>query len=362
MPVLLASILLFLGLLLNGSMVMNASKLPGEMKLFEADNEMFQYVGRIDFSNVKKPRFWSPGVYIKAKFKGSFCELLVNDQELWGKNHNYIEIQIDDNKPFKIQTTAKENNIVIAEGLPAGEHTITICKNTESNIGFLEFIGLKCEALLPLSPMPVRKIEFIGNSITCGASSDLSDVPCGKGVWHDQHNAYLSYGPTVARSLHAQWSLSAVSGIGLIHSCCGLLITMPQVFDKIDLRGDSLQWDFNKYQPDLVTICLGQNDGVQDSVKFCSAYIQFIEKIRGYYPTAQLMLLTSPMGDEKLTGVLKNYLAGITNAIKIKGDSKVDSYYFSKRYYKGCDTHPDLSEHQEIAKELGVFIKKKMSW
>ena len=71
---------------------------------------------------------------------------------------------------------------------------------------------------LPLSPKPVRRMEFIGNSITCGTGSDQSVVPCDKGVWQDQHNAYLSYGPAVARSFNAQWQLSAVSGIGLMHS------------------------------------------------------------------------------------------------------------------------------------------------
>ena len=72
--------------------------------LFEADNPLFQYVGRIDFSDAKKPKFWSPGVYIKALFKGTSCTLLINDQELWGKNHNYLEIVIDD-KPVRIKTT-----------------------------------------------------------------------------------------------------------------------------------------------------------------------------------------------------------------------------------------------------------------
>ena len=210
--------------------------------------------------------------------------------------------------------------------------------------------------------MPQRRIEFIGNSITCGAGSDQSVVPCGKGVWHDQHNAFLSYGPVVARSLNAQWVLSAVSGIGLIHSCCGLQITMPQVFDKIDLRGDSLAWDFAAYQPDVVTICLGQNDGIQDSVTFCSAYVSFIEQLRSHYPRAQFILLTSPMGDAKLTTALKNYLSGIKHAMKKKGDKKVDCYFYSKQYHNGCDGHPDLAEHQSIAAELGSFIKKKMKW
>ena len=335
--------------------------LSDTLHFFEADNPMFQYVGRIDFSHKKQPRFWSPGVYIKAKFKGSTCILLVNDQELWGKNHNYLEIVID-GQPTRIQTVTKNNEIIIAKGLADNEHTLIICKNTESNIGYLEFIGLKCSALRQLPPMPARKIEFIGNSITCGASSDQSVVPCGKGVWHDQHNAYLSYGPTIARALNAQWSLSAVSGIGLIHSCCGMNIVMPPVFNKIDLRGDSLEWNFSNYQPDVVTVCLGQNDGIQDSLKFCSAYVKFIADLREHYPSAQIILLSSPMGDKQLTAMLKNYLSGIQNAVKKQGDKKVDTYFYSRQYHNGCDSHPDLEEHQLMAKELGSFIKKKMKW
>lgn len=352
---------LFAMLLLWTTQPAKASRLADSIRLFEADNPLFQYTGRIDFSNVKKPRFWSAGVYIKAKFKGTYCELLVNDQELWGKNHNYLEIVID-NKLSRIQTNEKNNRIKIAEGLKDGEHILIICKNTESNIGYLEFVGLKCATLLPLPAKPERKIEFIGNSITCGTGSDQSVVACGKGVWHDQHNAYLSYGPIVARAVSAQWSLSAVSGIGLIHSCCGMNITMPPVFNKIDLRGDSLEWDFANYQPDAVTVCLGQNDGIQDSAGFCSAYVKFINQLRAYYPGAQIILLTSPMADKQLTAALKKYLLGIKHAMKRQGDKKVETYFFAKRYYRGCDSHPNLAEHQQMAKELVGFIKKKMKW
>src|SRR3982750_1517514 len=64
-------------------------------KLFKADNKYFKYTGRVDFTNPEKPRFWSPGVYITTKFKGSSCRLLINDEELFGKTHNYIEVVID---------------------------------------------------------------------------------------------------------------------------------------------------------------------------------------------------------------------------------------------------------------------------
>ncbi len=59
-------------------------------KFFEADNINLQYTGRIDFSNPKIPRFWSPGVYIKARYQGSFCIIAINDQLLWGNSNDYI--------------------------------------------------------------------------------------------------------------------------------------------------------------------------------------------------------------------------------------------------------------------------------
>ena len=202
---------------------------------YSADNNLIQYTGRIDFTDPKLPRFWQPGVSIKAKFKGTECYIIVNDEILWGKNHNYLEIVID-GKAKRLQTKTRSDTIKAAENLPYGDHTIVICKNTEANIGYLEFVGITCQKLLAPDAKPKRKIEFIGNSITCGTGADQSEIPCGKGVWQDQHNAYLSYGPATARALNAQYYLSAVSGIGLMRSCCNMNIIMPQVFDKISMR------------------------------------------------------------------------------------------------------------------------------
>jgi len=80
-----------------------------------------------------------------------------------------------------------------------------------------------------------------------------------------------------------------------MHSCCNLDITMPQVFDNINMRNDSIQWNFDRYQPEVVTLCLGQNDGIQDSAVFCQRYVSFLQQIRKVYPKAQLVCLTSPM-------------------------------------------------------------------
>ncbi len=329
---------------------------------FSADNPLIQYTGRIDFSNPKLPRFWAPGVYIRAKFKGSYCKIALNDQVLWGNSHNYLEIVIDNGKPFRMQTSANTNIITVAENLSAGDHTVLVCKDTEGATGYLEFVGFYCEKLEPLPAKPNRKIEFIGNSITCGNGSDLSVIPCGQGQWYDEHNAYMSYGPVTARALGAQWTISAYSGIGMIHSCCNLPIVMPQVFDKIDMLDDSLTWNFKAYTPDVVTICLGQNDGIQDSSLFCGAYVNFIERLRRYYPKAAIVCLTSPMANAELSAVLKKYLTGIAGFFRSQGDSRVYSYAFSRSFNNGCGGHPDMAQHQLIANELTAFLKSIMHW
>ncbi|HVW96452.1 MAG TPA: SGNH/GDSL hydrolase family protein [Mucilaginibacter sp.] len=332
----------------------------GGLKFFAADNKLIRYVGRVDFTDKLKPRIWSPGVYIMARFKGTHCEVLLND-EASGANRNYLEIVIDDKAPYRVQTTGKEN-VFTVPGLTNTMHTILICKDTESNTGYIDFAGFRCEQLLPLPPAPKRKIEYFGDSITSGTGMDLSVVPCGQGQWYDQHNAYMSYGPTTSRNLNAEWQLTSLAGIGLTHSCCNLKVLLPQIVDKVFLWADSVQWDFNRYRPDVVTICIGQNDGPADSALFCGAYVRLLGAMRAHYPDADIICLSSPMADKTLLPVLKKYITSVTDYVNGHGDKKVYKYFFRRQYNSGCGGHPDMAEHQLIADELTARIKEIKGW
>ena len=104
-------------------------------------------------------------------------------------------------------------------------------------------------------------IEFIGNSITCGAAADPSEVPCGSGEYHDQHNAYYAYGPRVARALNTNFLLSSVSGAGIYRNWNSDGPALPLLFEQSDLRENSSRpWNFDLYSPDIVSIALGTND------------------------------------------------------------------------------------------------------
>ncbi|PZX14975.1 GDSL-like lipase/acylhydrolase family protein [Breznakibacter xylanolyticus] len=331
--------------------------------VFAGGHPYVQYVGRVDLTPGQAPRFWMPGVYAQFDFEGSYCSVVINDEQLYGEKYNYVTLVLDNQAPRRVRLTEKRNLISLGDKLGKGRHRVVVCKSTESNTGYIELEMIHCKNLLPPSVLPERKIEFIGNSITCGTGSDTSGVACGTGQWHDQHNAYLAYGPVTARALNAQWMLSSYSGIGLVRSCCDMKATMPDVYHKMNMAGnDTAAWDFARYTPHVVTIALGQNDGVQDSTLFCSAYVNFIGTVRRHYPQATIVCLTSPMGDAYLTAALKKYLTAVVDEVKRRGDANVHTFFFSRAYTGGCDMHPTIEEHQRIAGELTTFIRKVKGW
>lgn len=333
-----------------------AAAQSGLQQVYLPTHKAIRYMGRIDFSNPLQPSFWQPGVSIEWAFIGDSCGVIIEDEIKWGSNHNYIALIVD-GAPKRIKLSKRIDTIWIKSTNKALWHQMMMCKNTEANIGALTFVGIVANKIKAPITKYALKIECIGNSITCGTGSDVSEIPCGKGVWYDQHNAYMSYGMQLGRKLNAQVHLSSVSGIGLMHSCCNLPVTMPAVFDKINMSENKLPWNFNRYQPDVVTICLGQNDGVQDSALFVANYIQFLKGLRNKYPKAKFVCLSSPMADATLKAFMVKTIGSIVKQSSATGDKNVFSYFFAKQYHAGCDGHPSLAEHEEIANELAKYLK-----
>ncbi|MFT4092955.1 MAG: GDSL-type esterase/lipase family protein [Niabella sp.] len=325
---------------------------------YPADHPAIRYAGRLqEVGNMK--RLWSPGAFFEFAFKGDTCRLVLGDEVRYGVQHNYIEIQLDNEPALRLRLQSNRDTITLVPLSKKKKHTLLVAKNTEASIGYIDVIGVQASAIAFHKSSGKRLIEFIGDSITCGASADTSLVKCGAGRWEDQHNAYMAYGPVAARRLHADWVLTSVSGIGLMHSCCNMTILMPQVFDKADTRNDSIQWDFKNYTPDVVTVCLGQNDGIQEAGVFEKKYIEFIRQVRAHYPGATIVLLTSPMADEKLKSFMVQRLRNVEQAIIQSGDKNIAHFVFKGRYIAGCDYHPSVSEHSRIAEELISFFQEK---
>ncbi len=310
----------------------------------------------------------SSAVHFGFRFSGASCTLYAYISDPTA--HNYLQYTVDDiyYRRIKITGDKKQYNIV---GLGKGIHTIWIYKATEAATGPIFIEKISGQDIVPLKVADLPLIEFIGNSITCGAAADPSEIPCGAGAYHDQHNAYYAYGPRVARDLNVNYILSSVSGIGIYRNWNSSGPTMPQVYEKTDFEFNGQRlWDFKIYHPRIVSIALGTNDFSDgdhinprlpfDSALFVSHYIKFVQLVKSKYPNARIALLSSPM----INGERRLLLQHCLSAVKTKTDSTypadkpVALFFFVPMQARGCGGHPNVEDHAILAKELYPFFKK----
>ncbi len=350
-----------------------------EQKTFHqlsADHPQIRYSGRIDFVNPKEPVLIGSASYLEFIFEGDSCQIMVKKLNP-GDEPNYISIELDGSDKGRIRLVEPETEtITIQAESESPNHHLKVFKATEAQNNNVSFLDIRTFGLAELPALPDKKIEFIGNSITCGMGNDLTDIPCDAGVWYDQHNAYLAYGPIVARALEAQFMLSSVSGIGIYRNWNNPGPVMPDVYENMYLNTDEAKkWDFNSYTPDLVSICLGTNDMSEgdgsydrppfDTTEYVNAYIDFVKVVYKKYPEAQVCLLNSPMVRNENGALLTRCLRNVSEAINTQfpGRKPIRVFKFPTAIEPhGCSYHPDANDHQQMAAALMPFYKEVMGW
>jgi lysophospholipase L1-like esterase len=356
------------------------------LRLYQPDDPGILYTGRIDFSDPRRPKYSAPGVGIQARFRGTGASVLLSDQFRYGTNRNYYDALIDGAAVVKIAPSAasSSNTYEIASGLANAEHTVELVKRTEASIGYGEFLGfLFAGDILPAPTRPARRMEFIGDSITCGTGdeADYNSPQCLEDGWGQPYNnVRLAYGPVLARALGAECHVSAVSGIGLTRNYSFQYDPrpMPEVYDLLFFEQlQSPRWDTTRYVPDAVVIGLGTNDfspgdsdrPTMDVNSFAQAYVQFIGTLRGYYPKAEIFCTSSPMlGDHWPKPEDKsatNLKAAITKTVDERngtGDAKVHKIFVNPIVGAGCTTHPNTDQHALLAGQLGGIIAPILGW
>lgn len=155
----------------------------------------------------------SSAVHFGFTFKGKECTIdaFIND----ASGHNYLQYELDGVYQKRIKVMGGNVQTITITADADTTHTVWIYKATEAATGPIIIKKIEGNNLTVINIADEPTIEFIGNSITCGAAADTSETPCNQGVYHDHHNAYDAYGPRVARALNMNYILSSVSGIGL---------------------------------------------------------------------------------------------------------------------------------------------------
>jgi hypothetical protein len=287
--------------------------------------------------------------------------------------HGYLQYVLDGKYQKRLRISGHDKGPLQIWATGQGTHTVWIYKATEASTGPI-FIGeITGKGLRPLQEPVGPMIEFIGNSITCGAAADPSETPCGIGSYQDQHNAYYAYGPRIARALGVHFMLSSVSGIGIYRNWNSDGPTMPQVYENADFELSSNRaWDFTRYKPEIVSIALGTNDFSDgdgkhqrlafDSAMFVRTYIKFVQLVKSKYPAARIALLSSPMIHGARRTTLENCLKAVKRDIDARYPSSkpVATFFFAPMQPSGCSGHPSVAEHAILAQELIPFFKNLM--
>lgn len=259
--------------------------------------------------------------------------------------------------------------IPIVSDLPYGEHVVTLYKKSEGFVGDWYFYGVRVFGRIPkdIVPEPAeRKIEFIGNSITCGCDV----VAPGFGLAFDPVNedSYYSYAGQMGRILGAEIHTICYSGHGVYINVDGSKDELlPIAYERSGFFSTAPNWNHESWHPDAIVIGLGTNDyasNENDSAQFVNAMIAFVQKLRSYHPDAKIVLLDGPM----LTGLYmeecRRALDAAKQTLENQGLNGIYRFSFEPRgdspsylYF-----HPTKIEALEDATRMSAWMRSEFGW
>ena len=336
--------------------------------IVKSNDPHIHYMGRVDVQDTAAVLSW-PGSSVKINFEGTGISALLKDE----KADNYYNVIVDDHVVSVLHFEKEKKLYNLVSGLPAGKHNLELFKRTEWEMGktwFYRFELDKNSKILYPDSIKKKKVEFFGNSITCGyADEDTSGKD--RGI-SEYENSYISYAAITARHYNADFNNTSKSGIGVTVSWFPLI--MPEMYDRLDGTDPKSKWDFSKYTPDLVVINLFQNDSwivkLPDNPQFkarfgtvpptadfiIKLYRNFVQTIRVKYPKAAIVCILGSMDATKDGSPWPGY---IDKAVAGLNDKNIYTHFIP---YKNTQGHPSAKEQQAMADNLIGYIDRKVNW
>lgn len=336
------------------------------------DHNKLQYSGRIDFDDKQAPVFVYACTSVRMVFYGTGVKaILQNHHSYWTNQMGYL---LDgEQKRVTLSSDEEKRTYVLEENLDEGWHELLLFKRMDSchTVTFygFEIEGEKLEIKEP-SPKPERRIEFFGDSVSCGEVSEAVEYVGKEDPVHDGEysNSWYSYAWMTARKLNAEIHDTSQGGIALLDGTGWFVapdyLGVESCYDKIEYHPDLgavKKWDFDRFTPHVVVVAIGQNDNHpvdymaedyqgEKSVYWREHYHAFIEKLMNLYPKAQIILTTTILCHHE------NWDKSIDEVCRQIGSERVHHFLYKRN---GCGTpgHIRIPEAEEMSEELSAFIE-----
>ncbi|KAK5129214.1 hypothetical protein LTR08_003738 [Meristemomyces frigidus] len=323
----------------------------------------FRFLGRVN--PITKELTW-PATGIVFTFTGTSARVPITSITGTNAIDVFVDgtvITIDNVSGTKISTPT------LAHGL----HKVEIRKKSEADFGSIFIDVPVTSGTFHTVKQPKQRMEVIGDSISVGYGED-GVYPCINTAALE--DAPRTYGALTAKNLSADYSIVAWSGRGIIRNYVTATgddgqPTVPELWTRYGANDPDNSYDF-KPSINIVVINLGTNDfsflsnyangtaylarPVLNITNYTNALIKFGKTVQSKYPHAQLFLTTSPLLSDGYPTQdptqHSSQLAAIQSAVAQLG-SKAHVVNFptqdSTNNNIGCDYHPSILTHQQMA-------------
>lgn len=338
-------------------------------KWIPADHPALQYMGRIDWEDPENPVWVYACTCVRVRFTGRYIKAEVTNHRLcWD---NFLGVLVDGIQS-KVKLDPQGRQLwTLAENLEPGEHELLLFKRQDA-CHYLTFHGLYVEEAAAVSapdPLPKRKIEIYGDSVSAGEVSEAVEYCAQTDPPHNGEfsNSFYSYAWFTARMLGAQLHDIAQGGIALLDDTGYFHAPdykgMAHCFDKLqynDQIAPNKPWDFSRYTPHAVVLAIGQNDPHPDDYmsrepqgqqvqNWKCHYRAWVQQLRRIYPNAYIVLTTTILNHHP------GWDAAIDQVCQALHDPKITHFLYTQN---GCGTpgHIRIPEAEQMGRELSAYL------
>ena len=313
-----------------------------------------RWIGRVD---VDRHEFGWPGSGIEIGFQGKSLILTLEDT---GKNSLVVDI---DGAISRLDLSSGSRPYRIAEDLPHGQHLVRLTRRTEGMFGDTRFISAETDGTFFNVTPPSRQLLVIGDSISAGYGVEAEDKGCKSGA--NAENQYLTYAAIAGRTLGADVTTLAISGIGVSRNGSGTGETMAAFIDRPTPSKTAAVTANSPQGFQGVVVNLGTNDfgGGQRPPAFVDDYTSLLARLRDQHPQALIYAALGPMLSDADFAAAETAVKAAVELRTTAGDARLQ--YLRLRVNSqnfGCDWHPSPSTHAALAEILTQTLRRDLNW